>query len=239
MELIQGGSLEDLLQREGRLPVARVSDLGVKILDALIAARAAGVVHRDLKPANILLEGERVVVTDFGIAALEGDTRLTMSGAVLGTPTFMSPEQVSGLPATPASDLWSLGATLYTAVEGRPPFSGRILSSLFVAIATQDPAPPQHSGPLTAVLDGLLIKNPAERLTAETARDRLRRLAGTSEPHSSAPVWPVDALEPATRLDTHEPASSGTPPAAGPSDGKTLALGGDDGIDFWDLCACR
>ncbi|MEO3875659.1 protein kinase [Nonomuraea sp. B12E4] len=321
MELIQGGSLEDLLQREGRLPVAQVSDIGVKILDALIAAHAAGVVHRDLKPANILLEGERVVVTDFGIAALEGDTKLTMSGAILGTPTFMSPEQVCGLPATPASDLWSLGATLYIAVEGRPPFSGRTLSSLFVAIATQDPAPQQHSGPLTAVLDGLLHKNPAERLTAEAARDRLRLLAATFEPHRSAPVSPVDALEPAVLVDTSGPASSSIAPVAGPStnvappptvvekpiterpyppprhlvrsrkviipltvvlalatsaavwlmrgpseseppatqtwfpravrlpienygyglalspDGKTVALGGDDGIDFWDLAS--
>ncbi|MGW4960771.1 WD40 repeat domain-containing serine/threonine protein kinase [Nonomuraea sp. NPDC004186] len=321
MELIQGGSLEDLLQREGRLPIGQVSDIGVKILDALIAAHAAGVVHRDLKPANILLEGERVVITDFGIAALEGDTKLTMSGAVLGTPTFMSPEQVCGLPATPASDLWSLGATLYTAVEGRPPFSGRTLSSLFVAIATQDPAPQQHSGPLTAVLDGLLHKNSAERLTAEAARDRLRLPTGTSEPHRSAPVSPVDAREPAVLVDTSGPASSSIAPAAGPStnvappptvaekpimerphppprrlvrsrkviipltvvlalatsatvwlmrgpsesgppatqtwfprtvrlpienygyglalspDGKTVALGGDDGIDFWDLAS--
>ncbi|MFB9833835.1 serine/threonine-protein kinase [Actinoallomurus acaciae] len=182
MEYVEGGSLQDLLREHGRLEVDAVAALGTKMLTALRAAHAAGVVHRDVKPANVLLEGERVVLTDFGIAALEGDSTLTRSGAILGTPAFMAPEQVRGQDATPETDLWSLGATLYAAVEGRAPFGGANTGGIFVAIATEDPHPFVHAGPLTPVLTGLLDKDPARRLTADDAHRLLADLGRDAEP---------------------------------------------------------
>ncbi|MFB9835857.1 serine/threonine-protein kinase, partial [Actinoallomurus acaciae] len=182
MELIQGGSLQDVLRRQGRLPAPQVAAIGRQVLAALSAAHGRGIVHRDIKPANVLLEGDRAVLTDFGIAMLDGDVTLTHTGAILGTPAFMAPEQVRGDRATPRSDLWSLGATLYAAVEGHPPFSGPTHGSVFVAIATEDPAPPVHAGPLTEVLTGLLRKDPAERLTADAVRGPLDSIADRERP---------------------------------------------------------
>lgn len=98
--------------------------VGADMLDALRAAHAAGIVHRDLKPANVLLSGHRVIITDFGIAHRSGETTLSEPGELVGTPAFMAPEQAEHATTTPASDLWSLGATLFTAVEGRPPYTG-------------------------------------------------------------------------------------------------------------------
>ncbi|GAB3960104.1 hypothetical protein GCM10029978_008520 [Actinoallomurus acanthiterrae] len=176
MELIHGTSLADELKRHGRLPVRRVATIGLRMLEAVSVAHAHGIIHRDIKPANVLLEGDRVVLTDFGIAALEGDVTLTRTGAILGTPAFMSPEQVDGRPV-PQSDLWSLGATLYAAVEGHPPFTGPTAGAVFAAIATQDPIPPAYAGRLAPVLSGLLRKTPTERLTTEETRDLLTLLA--------------------------------------------------------------
>lgn len=181
MELIHGTSLADVLKQHGRLPVQRTAAIGLRMLDALSAAHAYGIVHRDIKPANVLLEGDRVVLTDFGIAALDGDITITRTGMILGSPAYMAPEQVDGRPV-PQSDLWSLGATLYNAVEGNSPFTGPTHGALFVAIATQDPTPPVHAGPLTTVLNGLLRKSPTERLTAEETRDLLTPL---TRPRSS------------------------------------------------------
>ncbi|MFD3333118.1 protein kinase [Streptomyces sp. NPDC058700] len=185
MELVHGRSLDDLITEDGPLPPARVARIGRQILDALRAVHATGVTHRDIKPANVLLEGDRVVLTDFGIAAVEGEPGLTRSGALMGTPVYMSPEQVRGLPATPESDLWSLGATLFTAVEGRPPFSGSGSWGVFVAVATEEPAIAVRAGGLAPVLTGLLRKDPAQRLTAEEAYDLLAEPAG--EAASSRP----------------------------------------------------
>ncbi|MFD3873025.1 serine/threonine-protein kinase [Streptomyces sp. NPDC058623] len=173
MELVHGRSLDDLVKEDGPLPPARVARIGRQVLDALRAVHATGVTHRDIKPANVLLEGDRVVLTDFGIAAVEGEAGLTRSGAVMGTPAYMSPEQVRGFPATAASDLWSLGATLFTAVEGHPPFGGAGTWAVFVAVATEEPAAAVRAGELTRVLTGLLRKDPARRLTADEAYDLL------------------------------------------------------------------
>jgi hypothetical protein len=193
MEYVEGGSLQDLLGEHKRLEVNAVAALGTKMLTALRAAHAAGVVHRDVKPANVLLEGDRVVLTDFGIATLEGDTTLTRSGAILGTPAFMAPEQVRGQEATPETDLWSLGATLYAAVEGCVPFGGTNAGGIFVAIATEDPRPFVHAGPLTAVLEGLLSKDPTQRLNAEDAHRLLAELGNGAGalPTRVAPPPPV------------------------------------------------
>lgn len=192
MELVRGRSLDDLLKAEGRLPPVRVAQIGVHLLDALRVAHQAGITHRDIKPANVLLEGDRVVLTDFGIAAVEGDATLTGTGVVLGTPAYMSPEQVRGQEATAASDLWSLGATLYTAVEGHPPFEGAGAGAVFIAVATQDPAPPAHAGPLEPILRALLHRDPSRRPTPESLRAELASLA-----HGRTAVLPTLVQPPA------------------------------------------
>ncbi|WP_240801495.1 serine/threonine-protein kinase [Streptomyces sp. A1136] len=196
MELVHGHSLDDLIKKDGPLPPTRVARIGRQMLDALRAVHATGVTHRDIKPANVLLEGERVVLTDFGIAAVEGEPGLTRSGALMGTPAYMSPEQVRGFPATAESDLWSLGATLFTAVEGHPPFSGSGSWAVFVAVATEEPAVAVRAAGLVPLLMGLLRKDPAQRLTAEEAYDLLTEAAGEAE---SSPD-PAPASAPTLRL---------------------------------------
>ncbi|MFD8638170.1 serine/threonine-protein kinase, partial [Streptomyces sp. NPDC059656] len=188
MELVRGRSLDDLIKEGGPLPPGKVAGIGRQVLDALRAVHATGVTHRDIKPANVLLEGERVVLTDFGIAAVEGEPGLTRSGALMGTPVYMSPEQVRGLQATAESDLWSLGATLFTAVEGHAPFGGAGSWAVFVAIATEEPAPAVRAGDLAPVLTGLLRKDPAQRLTAEEAYDLLAGPAGEAQRSGPAPA---------------------------------------------------
>src|ERR1700748_2493754 len=133
MELVPSQSLDQVLVVEGRLPAARAGRIGQQLLSALAAAHSAGVLHRDVKPSNVLVsatrtgEGwdERAVLTDFGIAQFEGDPRLTQTGMVMGSPGFTAPERIRGGDATPGSDLWSLGATIYAAVEGRGPYENR------------------------------------------------------------------------------------------------------------------
>ncbi|MFB4305850.1 serine/threonine-protein kinase [Actinomadura sp. GTD37] len=196
MELVRGRSLDDLLKAEGPLPPGRVAQIGLRVLDALRTAHRAGITHRDIKPANVLLEDDRVVLTDFGIAAVEGDATLTATGAVLGTPAYMSPEQVRGEEASAASDLWSLGATLYTAVEGRPPFGGAGTGAIFVAIATEDPAPPVRAGLLEPVLRALLHCAPSQRPTADDLHARLTALV--QDPPGAQPTV-VQPPEPSPR----------------------------------------
>ncbi|MGF1430713.1 serine/threonine-protein kinase [Kitasatospora sp. LaBMicrA B282] len=185
MELLAGASLAAVLKAEQRLPWQRVAALGADLADALAHAHAAGIVHRDMKPDNVFLAGRRTVVTDFGIArVLDASTKLTQSGMVIGTPQYMSPEQLEGTAVGTASDLWSLGATLYTAVEGGAPFDGPSIPSVWLAI-TQHPLPPAaHAGPLGPLLAALLEKDPARRPSAREAADRLEAL-------STAPVAPV------------------------------------------------
>ncbi|MFD0539929.1 serine/threonine-protein kinase [Actinomadura luteofluorescens] len=193
MELVRGRSLEQLLAERLALPPDQVAAIGLAMLDALSAAHAQGVVHRDVKPANVLLEGDRVLLTDFGIAALEGDVTITRSGMVLGTPAYMSPEQVEGKAVTPASDLWSLAATLYAAVEGRRPFDGPSHGAVFVAIATRQPPPPRCGGPLARVLNGLLRKEPDDRLSPAQVRDLLN---AALNPTADAAATAADAGPP-------------------------------------------
>jgi prepilin signal peptidase PulO-like enzyme (type II secretory pathway) len=167
MEYVPGLSLARRIKTSGPLPASRVAQIGAKIADALAHAHAAGIVHRDLKPDNILLAGDRVVVTDFGIARImDAASRLTLSGTVLGTPHYMSPEQLEGRQVDAAADVWSLGATLYTALEGKPPFDGPTLTAVIAAILTREPAPAVQAGPLTGLLNQMLLKDSAQRPTA-------------------------------------------------------------------------
>jgi hypothetical protein len=172
MELVPSRSLAQVLAEDGPLSPARAAAMGVTLLEALGSAHAAGVVHRDVKPGNILVtSGGRAVLTDFGIATLHGDPRLTQAGMVMGTPGFCAPERIRGEPASPASDLWSLGATLYAAVEGRGPFEGQGSAMAVLAnIVHADPPPATRAGPLEPVIFALMKRDPAARPNATAAR---------------------------------------------------------------------
>ncbi|MGW6413934.1 ABC transporter substrate-binding protein [Streptomyces sp. NPDC055055] len=181
MELVRGQSLAAAIRSQGRLPVRRVAEIGAAVLDALAEAHGARIVHRDIKPDNVLLAKDRVVLTDFGIAHLaDATTKLSHSGIVIGTPQYMPPEQLDGKRPTPANDLWALGATLYHAVEGHPPFEAEGLHALAVAVFTRPHRPPVHAGPLAPLLDALLTKDPAERVGAAEAAEMLGAVLGSA-----------------------------------------------------------
>ncbi|MEU8142002.1 protein kinase [Nonomuraea sp. NPDC048901] len=176
MELVRAWSLEQAVRQSGPLPVIQAAEIGIRVLDAVRHAHAAGILHRDIKPGNVLLTSDRVVLTDFGIAAIEGDVTITQTGLLMGSPAYIPPERLSGQSITQAADLWSFGATMYAAVEGRPPYEGPDPIAVLGAVLTQDPVTPQRAGALAPVIEGLLRKNPAERLTAEQVGDLLERI---------------------------------------------------------------
>src|SRR5690348_11897388 len=195
MELVPSRSLAQVLAEDGPLPPARAAMMGMTLLEALGSAHAAGVVHRDVKPGNILVTPDgRAVLTDFGIATLHGDPGLTQAGMVMGTPGFCAPERIRGEPASPASDLWSLGATLYAAVEGRGPFEGQgSAMAVLASIVHGDPPPATRAGPLEPVILALMRRDPATRPDAAGARRLLtaacRGCGEGSRDGARAPAW--------------------------------------------------
>nr|WP_239158031.1 serine/threonine-protein kinase [Streptomyces sp. SID13726] len=185
MELVRGISLAELLDAEGPLSPQRTAHIGAEVLSALRAAHEAGVLHRDVKPANVLLSNDgRVVLTDFGIAQVEGSSALTMTGEVIGSPEFLAPERALGRTPGPESDLWSLGVLLYAAVEGNSPFRQNTPLSTLRAIVDEELPPPYRAGPLTPVIEGLLRKDPAERLSADRAEQELRIIGAGGTPRA-------------------------------------------------------
>lgn len=165
MQLIEGPPLSELLAEQGPLPPYRVADIGRQVLAALTAGHAVGVLHRDLKPGNVLITLDwRAVLTDFGIASVAGDPAITRTGVVLGTPSYVAPERVKGEAATPAADLWSLGATLYAAIQGRGPYDDcdGPLATLY-AIITGDPPELPGNEPLCQIITALLRRDPQRR----------------------------------------------------------------------------
>ncbi|TDD42130.1 serine/threonine protein kinase, partial [Nonomuraea terrae] len=193
MELIEARSLEQVIDEEGPLPPRLVAELGVDLLGALRAAHAQGITHRDVKPANVLItESGRVVLTDFGIAKAEGDSRLTRTGMVIGSPGYTAPERARGEYTGPESDLWSLGATLYFAVEGRPAYERATVAETLAALLSENADPPTQAGQLRPVLNGLLNKDHRQRLSAAKAETMLRMVADT--PTSEMPAMTAEAL---------------------------------------------
>jgi serine/threonine protein kinase len=175
MEALPGRTLEAALRDQGPRQVGQVASLGLWLLEVLEAIHRAGVVHRDVKPSNVqLCGGGRVVLTDFGIATTTRDGPGSVNDKVSGSPAYMAPEQVQGGKAEPASDLFSLGATLYAAVEGRSPFGKGCPAATLTAVVDDPPAPLRRAGPLAPVIEGLLAKDPGRRLDTDQARRALR-----------------------------------------------------------------
>lgn len=179
MELVEGRSLADRIRKDGPLAPRRAAEVGLAILDVLRAAHREGILHRDVKPSNVLLEEgtDRVVLTDWGIAKVEGDPSVTSTGMLVGAPSYISPERARGQPPGPPADLWSLGGLLYAAVEGHPPYDKGSAISTLTAVMTEPVPVPEKAGDLSEAIYGLLTKDPEKRLDVDGARALLEPVA--------------------------------------------------------------
>ncbi|MGI8417581.1 MAG: protein kinase domain-containing protein [Nakamurella sp.] len=209
MELLHARSLAQVLRQDGPMRDGLAATIGVAVSGGLLAAHQAGITHRDVKPGNVLvgIDG-RVKLTDFGIARSVDDPSMTMTGLLLGSPAYIAPEVASGGLASPAADAWGLGAMLFAIVEGRPPFDkGDAIATLTAVVA--DPVPPHpHAGRLGPVIDGLLVKNPAARMTVAQARDQLKQCADDPTGMTANVAPPTRSTDPA-----RTPAGPGRGPA--------------------------
>ncbi|MFF5436942.1 protein kinase [Streptomyces achromogenes] len=188
MELVEGKSLAEVIREDGVLKPRRAAEVGLAILDVLRSAHRQGILHRDVKPSNVLIaEDGRVVLTDFGIAQVEGDPSITSTGMLVGAPSYISPERARGHKPGPAADLWSLGGLLYAAVEGTPPYDKGSAIATLTAVMTEPLEEPKNAGPLRDVIYGLLSKDPAKRLDDAGARAMLNAVIHAPEPE------PMDA----------------------------------------------
>ncbi|MEV3993850.1 serine/threonine-protein kinase [Streptomyces sp. NPDC049837] len=241
MELLRGESLAELLD-EGTLPPQEAARIGLAVLGALTAAHEAGVLHRDVKPGNVMVgRHDRVVLTDFGIAQMEGEQKLTETGSFVGSPEYIAPERVLGRRPGPESDLWSLGVMLYQAVEGVSPFRRQTTPSTLQAILLAELPPPRNSAELTTVITGLLRKEPENRLTAQAALPMLRDAANplarqpVSIPAPGAPEGPRGPRPGSLKHRFLRPVPLGTVTALVLALIVTLLLlpGGDDVPEGW------
>ncbi|WP_374986231.1 protein kinase [Streptomyces fradiae] len=206
MELVEGRSLAEVIREDGTLTPHRAAEVGLAILDVLRSAHRQGILHRDVKPSNVLIEDDgRVVLTDFGIAQVEGDPSITSTGMLVGAPSYISPERARGQRPGPAADMWSLGGLLYAAVEGHPPYDKGSAIATLTAVMTEQLDPPKNAGPLDKVIYGLLAKDPAQRLDDAGARalltDVLRRTDTAAapagpEPQEATRVVPLPSVPP-------------------------------------------
>lgn len=229
MQYVDGPSLADEAKESGEIEPREAARIGLHVLGALRAAHGAGVLHRDVKPGNVLLARDgQVLLTDFGIAAIEGDSTITRTGELVGSIDYLAPERVRGGDPGPASDLWSLGATLYTAVEGRSPFRRTSPISTMQAVVTEELPPAQKAGPLAPVITALLRKDPDDRPSAAEAERMLLEAMEGREPRAAQAYVPTQRVpdEVLRTLDTDAVSGAGTAgtaqlsrPAAGPSAG--------------------
>src|SRR3954453_4232051 len=188
MEYVPSRSLHQVIAEDGPFEPVRAARIGLDVLDALTAAHQAGVLHRDVKPHNVLISPDgRVVLTDFGLATFVDDGAVTGPGLVVGSPQYVSPERARDGASTVESDLWSLGATLYAAVEGRSPYARESAMATLMSLATEEPDPPQRAGLLAPVLTGLLRREPVDRLTGDEVEAGLRSVLIDRRPVLPAP----------------------------------------------------
>ncbi|MFJ4619184.1 serine/threonine-protein kinase [Streptomyces sp. NPDC088812] len=189
MELVEGKSLAEVIREDGVLEPKRAAEVGLAILDVLRSAHREGILHRDVKPSNVLIaEDGRVVLTDFGIAQVEGDPSITSTGMLVGAPSYISPERARGHKPGPAADLWSLGGLLYAAVEGTPPYDKGSAIATLTAVMTESLEEPKNAGPLKDVIYGLLTKDPERRLDDAGARRMLNAVIRAPEPGEAEPA---------------------------------------------------
>ncbi|GHA55118.1 serine/threonine protein kinase [Streptomyces tendae] len=194
MELVEGKSLAEAIREDGLLEPRRAAEVGLAVLDVLRSAHREGILHRDVKPSNVLIaEDGRVVLTDFGIAQVEGDPSITSTGMLVGAPSYISPERARGHKPGPAADLWSLGGLLYAAVEGTPPYDRGSAIATLTAVMTENLEEPKNAGPLRDVIYGLLTKDPDQRLDDAGARAMLNKVIHA--PEQAAGTEPVDATK--------------------------------------------
>ncbi|MFK0264619.1 serine/threonine-protein kinase [Streptomyces angustmyceticus] len=240
MELVEGRSLAEVVRDDGPLTPRRAAEVGLVVLDVLRAAHAEGILHRDVKPSNVLISDDgRVVLTDFGIAQVEGDPSVTSTGMLVGAPSYISPERARGHKPGPPADMWSLGGLLYACVEGVPPYDKGSAIATLTAVMTEPVEPPKSAGELEEVIYGLLVKDPAARLDDAGARALLEDVlqapeAKTPEPPMDAtramalPTVPRERAEPKPKpKPKQKPAAKARPskaaaaPVAKPAAGKT------------------
>jgi eukaryotic-like serine/threonine-protein kinase len=221
MELVNAPTLADLVREDGPLPVERVAEIGAQIAGALEAAHQAGIVHRDVKPGNVMVPANGIAkLADFGIASLQGDPQLTSTGLVIGSPAYMAPEQARGEESGPPVDFWALGATMFYAVEGAPPFDRGTSIATLAAVVNDPPREPRRAGPLAPLITALLSKDPGSRPSAPELRAELSRLAAVphSPPTEVLPVQgpgrtvPLPAADPEADKVEDRPVPDGTQP---------------------------
>jgi eukaryotic-like serine/threonine-protein kinase len=206
MELVEAPTLADVVARNGPLGENAVIEVARRLLGALRTAHERGVVHRDVKPSNVMLSADgRVTLTDFGIAQAADDPRLTTTGSMVGSPGYMAPERLDGGNADPASDLWSLGATLWFAIQGRGPFARDSTAATIAAVVNADVPTTRTRGPLGAVIAGLLQRDPRARLTGMQATALL----------SGQPPTPATGVQAGTGTFTRTVTTPGAPPVPG------------------------
>ncbi|GIE31619.1 hypothetical protein Ait01nite_046640 [Actinoplanes italicus] len=204
MEYLPSRSLQQLIAESGSLPPARVARIGLDLLAALAGAGRAGVLHLDVKPGNVLIAADgRSVLTDFSPTVTPNGIRtLADAGIILGSPKYIAPERIFDHVTDGRSDLWSLGATLYHAVEGRPPFQRATTAEVLRAVGEAKPEAPRRSGPLTPVLAGLLRRDPADRMTAAEAEAALRGIVDAVRRPRSAALRRIPSIAAAAAVAT-------------------------------------
>ncbi|MFD8075422.1 protein kinase [Streptomyces sp. NPDC059718] len=209
MELVEGRSLSDAIREDGPLTPKRAAEVGLTVLDVLRAAHKEGILHRDVKPSNVLIADDgRVVLSDFGIAQIDGDPSVTSTGMLVGAPSYISPERARGQKPGPPADLWSLGALLYASIEGRPPYDKGSAIATLTAVMTEPLRTPRNAGPLADAIQGLLNKDPDLRLDDAGVRPLLTGVAHAPD----VPVAEATRTMPLPPSDP-QPTPTDAPPA--------------------------
>ena len=236
MEYVDGRTLAQIIAEDGPVAPEQVAEIGAQVADGLAAAHARGTIHRDIKPSNILIGPDgRAKISDFGISRTAGDETLTQTGMLSGTPSYLSPEIARGEDPSPGSDVWALGATLFAAVEGRPPYSSQPNPLATLAnIVSQPPPLPERAGVLTEPIRRMMDPDPQSRWDVADAAHALRRIharhrtdrtreetaafgavaaATPTQPHPAPTTEPTPEPTPAPTPEPTERTPAPSPPA--------------------------